>query len=109
MLIDESIYQRNLTMGQRTTLLFFSFLALSSHFMVCGRLRLSFILLCDRAFALIPNQMGVNEKLIILADEVYQANIWKEGSSFSSFKKVGMDLRTIYKNEESRQLLLAAE
>lgn len=33
-------------------------------------------------------QMGVDEKLVILADEVYQANIWKKGASFSSFKKV---------------------
>lgn len=32
--------------------------------------------------------MGVDEKLVILADEVYQANIWKKGASFSSFKKV---------------------
>lgn len=32
--------------------------------------------------------MAVDEKLLILADEVYQANIWKEGAEFSSFKKV---------------------
>lgn len=34
------------------------------------------------------SQLGVDEKLVILADEVYQANIWKKGASFSSFKKV---------------------
>lgn len=33
-------------------------------------------------------QMAVEEKLVVLADEVYQANVWKEGASFSSFKKV---------------------
>lgn len=32
--------------------------------------------------------MAVDEKLVVLADEVYQANIWKKGASFSSFKKV---------------------
>lgn len=32
--------------------------------------------------------MAVEEKMVILADEVYQANIWKKGASFSSFKKV---------------------
>lgn len=33
-------------------------------------------------------QMAVDEKMVVLADEVYQANIWKKGASFSSFKKV---------------------
>lgn len=32
--------------------------------------------------------MAVDEKMVVLADEVYQANIWKKGASFSSFKKV---------------------
>lgn len=36
--------------------------------------------------------MAVDNKLVILADEVYQSNIWKEGASFSSFKKVGFRL-----------------
>lgn len=33
-------------------------------------------------------QMAVEEKLVVLADEVYQSNIWKKDASFSSFKKV---------------------
>nr|AIT69918.1 alanine transaminase [Desmarestia viridis] len=37
-------------------------------------------------------QMGVDEKMVVLADEVYQANIWKKGASFSSFKKVACDM-----------------
>nr|AIT69931.1 alanine transaminase [Sargassum thunbergii] len=37
-------------------------------------------------------QMAVDNKLVILADEVYQSNIWKEGASFSSFKKVACDM-----------------
>ncbi|CAM9298888.1 unnamed protein product [Ectocarpus sp. 12 AP-2014] len=37
-------------------------------------------------------KMAVDEKLVILADEVYQANIWKKGASFSSFKKVACDM-----------------
>ena len=32
--------------------------------------------------------MAVEEKLLVIADEVYQSNIWKKGASFSSFKKV---------------------
>lgn len=32
--------------------------------------------------------MAVEENMVILADEVYQANIWKKDASFSSFKKV---------------------
>ncbi|CAM9304080.1 unnamed protein product [Hapterophycus canaliculatus] len=37
-------------------------------------------------------KMAVDEKLVVLADEVYQANIWKKGASFSSFKKVACDM-----------------
>lgn len=32
--------------------------------------------------------MAVEEKLVVIADEVYQSNIWKKDASFSSFKKV---------------------
>jgi len=38
-------------------------------------------------------QMAVDEKMVVLADEVYQANIWKKGASFSSFKKVRTCMR----------------
>ncbi|CAN0070932.1 unnamed protein product [Ascophyllum nodosum] len=37
-------------------------------------------------------QMAADNNLVILADEVYQSNIWKEGASFSSFKKVACDM-----------------
>lgn len=45
-------------------------------------------------------QMAVDNKLVILADEVYQSNIWKEGASFSSFKKVrcGKSMDQLYGN-----------
>jgi len=40
------------------------------------------------------------EKLLLLADEVYQANIWGAGMKFHSFKKVMKELGPEYENME---------
>nr|AIT69915.1 alanine transaminase [Undaria pinnatifida] len=47
--------------------------------------------------------MAVEEKLVVLADEVYQSNIWKKDASFSSFKKVACDMG--YTGEEGDERL----
>lgn len=38
-------------------------------------------------------QFCLDEKLVLMADEVYQQNIWKEGCTFHSFKKVLHDMK----------------
>nr|AIT69923.1 alanine transaminase [Dictyopteris undulata] len=52
-------------------------------------------------------QTAVEEKLVILADEVYQANIWKKGASFSSFKKVACDMGLTGKDGDDRLQLVS--
>ncbi|CAM9111062.1 unnamed protein product [Discosporangium mesarthrocarpum] len=37
-------------------------------------------------------QLAVDEKLVLMADEVYQSNIWKKNTTFVSFKKVACDM-----------------
>jgi aspartate/methionine/tyrosine aminotransferase len=32
------------------------------------------------------------EQICLMADEVYQENIWKEGAKFTSFRKVAFDM-----------------
>jgi len=38
-------------------------------------------------------QFCIEEKLVLMADEVYQQNIWKEGCQFHSFKRVLHDMK----------------
>nr|AIT69924.1 alanine transaminase [Colpomenia sinuosa] len=52
-------------------------------------------------------KMAVDEKLVILADEVYQANIWKKGASFSSFKKVACDMGYMGEDGDDRLQLVS--
>lgn len=51
-------------------------------------------------------QMAVEEKLVILADEVYQANVWKAGASFCSFKKVIENFSKTYTYHDRKTLCL---
>nr|AIT69914.1 alanine transaminase [Punctaria latifolia] len=52
-------------------------------------------------------QMAVDEKMVVLADEVYQANIWKKGASFTSFKKVACDMGYMGEDGDERLQLVS--
>ena len=45
-------------------------------------------------------KFAFEEKLLLLADEVYQANIWGAGMKFHSFKKVMKEMGPEYENME---------
>jgi len=49
------------------------------------------------------------EKLFLMADEVYQHNIWAEGSKFFSFKQVLMDLGSPYNKMELASFMSASK
>ncbi|KAK7476032.1 hypothetical protein BaRGS_00032739 [Batillaria attramentaria] len=50
-----------------------------------------------------------DEKLFILADEVYQHNIWAKGSKFFSFKKVLMEMGEPYSSMELASFMSASK
>ncbi|CAM9363871.1 unnamed protein product [Choristocarpus tenellus] len=52
-------------------------------------------------------QFSVDEKLVLMADEVYQSNIWREGSKFVSFKKVACDMGYTGENDDERLQLVS--
>ena len=38
----------------------------------------------------------IDEKIVLMADEVYQENIWREGAKFISFRKVAKDMDALW-------------
>eukprot|EP01039_Chlorochromonas_danica_P004293 gene4293-4713_t len=49
-------------------------------------------------------QMCVEEKICLLADEVYQENIWRPGAHFTSFRKVAHDMGFNNKGDELQMI-----
>lgn len=46
----------------------------------------------------------IKEQVCLMADEVYQENIWKSGASFTSFRKVALDMGA-FKGNDSLQMI----